>query len=403
MNAGGSLMSYPEERALEDVAYRLRARPTRIFAILYPVLSVEIKAEVVDGAPYELIDRHLERAIAYGGLRSTEELAAFLSLNSVLVDRALRFLTAIGHVVHDGRGLGLTPLGMRSVQENRRYEVTLQDRRKLYFDAFGSRPLPRACYDERLVSLLPFDALAGVESRRSGPRFQPIHYAGDLRPQAVDELARLSDRDAYNLPAEIHRPEIVAAPEKRYLPMFVVRALEGANVRHFAYTQADDEADQVMTGLCERTGDIFETLEHEEHFIGSDQDDGWASGWLRRRGFTDLRLARGRSAIWRYTAQARAFDRGGAFSLTKLGSFVVIGNSFFQVWCADERTRRRALLERMDLYLSARAKPKRSDVESRVARISLQLELDQVDVPRLAEMARRAGRSGLATQLDQLD
>src|SRR4051812_19990309 len=92
------LIRYPEERALEDAVYRVGVRPTRIFALLLPVLCVEIEATVTDGEPYELIDRYLGRAIAEGGLHTTVELADFLALDEVLVDRALRFLTAIGHV-----------------------------------------------------------------------------------------------------------------------------------------------------------------------------------------------------------------------------------------------------------------------------------------------------------------
>jgi len=180
VKAATRLIPYPEQRAVEDVAFAQQAVPTRIFAFLMPVWRVQIKATVTEGEPYDLIDWYLERGIAEGRLRTAGELAEFFALDPVLVDRALRFLRAIGHVTVSGEHLALTDLGDRSVREKVRYFVTRQDRRTLYFDAFASRPLTRPYYDPRAVTLLEPEAADGIARGRDWPRFTPL-FSRDSR------------------------------------------------------------------------------------------------------------------------------------------------------------------------------------------------------------------------------
>jgi len=189
MNVKTRLIPYPEERALEDAAYARGTAPTRIFAILLPVWCVEIMATITEGEPYELIDRYLERGIAEANLGTVAELAEFFALDEVLVDRALQFLTAIGHVKTSKGRLVLTELGLRSVRDQVRYVVTREDRRKLYFDAFGSRPLPRPYYDHRRVTLLSGAVLEAAVAERGGPRFVPLSSVHGFRREALAQLA----------------------------------------------------------------------------------------------------------------------------------------------------------------------------------------------------------------------
>ncbi|MFT7841264.1 hypothetical protein Q5530_34450 [Saccharothrix sp. BKS2] len=159
MSSRAKLFPYPELRALEDAAFEHEVVPTRIHSLLLPVWKVTVQATVVVAEDYDLIDRHLSRGIAEAGLTTTAELAAFFSLDPLLVERALRALEAIGHLgTTDGRWW-LTEVGLRSVREGRRYEVANEDRRVLYFDGFASRPLTKVCYDPRKVTLLPPDEL----------------------------------------------------------------------------------------------------------------------------------------------------------------------------------------------------------------------------------------------------
>lgn len=127
----------------------------------------------------------------------------------MVVDRALRFLARIGHVAFAGERVTLTELGHRSVRDGKRYVVARQDRRILYFDAFGSTPLTRRYYDSRVVKFLSPSAAAMAASRREPPRFlMLVNYAGaGFRREALAAPARLAERELYNLPQGIDAPE----------------------------------------------------------------------------------------------------------------------------------------------------------------------------------------------------
>jgi hypothetical protein len=400
MSTRTRLIPYPEERALEDAAYARGTVPTRIFSLLLPVWCVEIQATVTDGEDYELIDRYLERGIAEAGLATAAELAAFFALDEVLVARALRFLTAIGHLTEGPGGrITLTELGHRSVRDQVRYVVTRQDRRKLYFDAFGSRPLTRPYYDSRTVTFLPADAIGPATTGW----FRMLHSTRGFRHEALAELARNPERDHFNLPERIDSPQVLDAPEQVYLPLYVVRAVQrDGRASYLAYTQTGAEADADIGALCETTAEIAGLLETEERLARSGGEDDRVSEWLRKRDLDGRRPVRLADGTLRVTFPAAAFGADKALSLSKLGSYVVLGTGFFHVWCADEGVRRRALLARIDAYLAARVRAERADIEERIAQIARQLELGPIDVPQLRRMAAQAGNRGLAGELGRL-
>lgn len=239
MSPQNRFMPYPETRALEYVADVLRAVPTRIHRVLWPVWCVEIRSEVTEGEPYELIDRFLEKAVATAGLDRTEDLAAFLALEPQLVEQALRFLDAIGHIRHcdDGR-IQLTELGLRSVRDDLRYTATSEDHRNLYFDGLASRPLTSLYYDERKVTYLSPAQAQKETHRRDGtcPYLLPIPRG--FRREALRELAAGPERELYNLPQRIENPQI-EAEELMYMPTYVVRAADADGTpRHFVFAQA---------------------------------------------------------------------------------------------------------------------------------------------------------------------
>jgi hypothetical protein len=403
VSAGQRLISYPEQRALEDAAFAHDAAPTRIFAMLLPVWRVEVKATITDGEPYALIDRYLEHGIAEAGLDTAAGLAAFFSLDEILVERALRFLSAIGHLSAAGGQLALTELGLRSVRDDVRYVVSRQDRRVLYFDALGSRPLTRPYYDASSVTLLSAGAAAAAAARRDGPRFTALFPALGLRAEALAELARNPERDHFNLPARIDDPEQVGAAELAYLPMYVVRAVQrGGRVRLLAYTQAGDgTADPDVSELCERTPEIAAAIDAE--------GDGYSPGfyertsqWLDRAAPGGYQLDRLDDGTWRATLPASSFGADAALPVWKVGSFEARGRHVVHVWCDDLQLRRRAMLERIDGYLAAWARPDRAQTEALAARIARQLDLGTFDLATLRELAAAAGKTGLADQLDRL-
>ncbi len=397
------LIPYPEERALEYVAYVQGLAPTRIFAIMLPISKVEIKATVTEGEPYELIDRYLERGIADAGLDTTADLARFFALDEIIVDRALRFLTTIGHVNKTGGRLALTELGHRSVREQVRYVVTREDRRKLYFDAFGSRPLTRPYYDTRQVTMLSPAELQTVLTRRDGPRFHTLHSTHVFHPEALAKLAGNPERDHYNLPERIDEPKILGTPERVYLPLYLIRAIhQHGRAQYFAYTQADGEADVELSTLCTQTPEIVGLCENEEQAARARDDRTWLTEWLRKRNLNERKAIQLADGTWRVTLPATSFDANGPMSLSKLGSFVVLGNDFFHVWCEDKQVRRRALLERIDSYLNSRTRIDPGDATELISRIAHQLDLGIIDLHTLRRIASKASRPGLAAKLDRI-
>jgi hypothetical protein len=108
------------------------------------------------------------------------------------------------------------------------------------------------------------------------------------------------------------------------------------------------------------------------------------------------------SGMVRATLPGRCFGGTGPLSLSKVGSFVMLGGDFFHVWCGDERVRRAALVERVDTYLSSAKRVEGLDAEGLVGRIGRQLDLGEIDLVRLRRMAEQFDRSGLAAHLERL-
>jgi hypothetical protein len=397
----GKLISYPEQRALEDAAYAHGLVPTRIFTVLLPTWRVEIRATVTDAEDYAVIDQYVERSIAEGGLDTAPDLARFLALDQVIVDRALRFLIAIEHVhVTNGR-FALTQLGVQSVRDQKSYRLTRHDRRKLYFDAFGSRPLTRPYYDSRVVTFIQRHEASTALDAVGGRGFMLANTPA-FRREVLTELAHATERDAFNLPERIDDPQSVAE-EYVYLPLYLVRAARTQQPpRYLAYSQISDESDPYLTSICENTEEIISACEHDSTPNESGEQNR-ITEWLARRNLGRNRPSRTAESTWRVTLPAAAFGRDGALSLSQLGSYIVLGNFFFHAWCADEPARQHALVERVNAYLGARSNIVESALTKRVEQMSRQLELGTVDLSTLRRWAAEAGRSQLASQLAPFD
>ena len=390
------LSSYPEQRALEDTAYGHGLVPTRIFTVLLPVWRVEIQATVTDAEDYAVIDRYLERAIAEGGLDTTPELARFLALDEVIVDRALRFLAAIEHVLVANGRFTLTPLGAASVRDQKSYRRSVHDRRKLYFDAFGSRPLTRPYYDSQAVTFIERHEARRAVDDVAGRGFMLANTPA-FRREALTGLAHATERDTFNLPERIENPQSVGE-ERVYLPLYLVRAARTRQPpRYLAYSQISDESEPYLTSICENTDEIASACEHD-WAPKEDEERRRISEWLTRRNLGRYRPKRTTEDTWSVTLPAEAFGRDRALGLSQLGSYIVLGNFFFHTWCADESARRRALVERGNSYL-ARSGLVADTATKRVKQMGRQLELGDIDLHTLRRWAIAAGRSELAAQL----
>ncbi|PPK61870.1 hypothetical protein V5P93_002394 [Actinokineospora auranticolor] len=392
------LFGYPEQRALEDAAYGQGMTPTRLIGLMLPVWCVTISATVTVAEDYELIDRFLERGIAEGGLTTTADLAGFYALDEVLVDRALRFLALINHVrLVDGHW-ALTDLGKRSVADGRRYVRLVDDRRKLYFDAFRSRPLTRAYYDARKVSMLP----AHKELEDDARWFRVLFSVRGFDPGALTALAGNPQRDRFNLPARIENPRLLGQ-EQVLLPLRVVRAVEaGGRVRYLAYGQASAEVDWDLTGILESTPDVLLALENEERVVDTRGEEERTRAWLDEKDVGPYHLTRSAAGLMTVAVPESGVGQGG-FPLHRLGSFVVHGSSVFRLWCAAERPRRQALLDRVVTYVIGAGRVDTAHLTALISRIGRQLELDISTVADLAALAEKAGARDLADRLRDLD
>lgn len=399
------LMPYPEERALEHTAFALGLAPTRIHSVLLPLWNVEIEADVREGEAYELIDHYLERGIAEARLETVAELAAFFALDPPLVGQALRFLTAIGHVGWTGDRLALTALGLESLRDNKRYIWTRNDRRRLYFEAFGSRPLTRPYYDDSKVTLLPVDkALETSRSKSSAVRtvlLEPVDSF--FRDSALTELATNPERDRFNLPERIDNPRRQDIG-RLYLAAYIVRAVDqrpGSRPRHLVYTPAADEFDPELTAVCESAPEVVGTLDGEEPNAVRIHEQK-IIGWLSSRGLAEHEPVKLRDGSWQVTLPAKAFAPGGDIPLAKLGSFVVVGNSFFRLWCKEESARLRAVVGRLEARVRDRANVDLQAFARLAEQISRQLGCAEAGPAALRKVARDLGKTAVADQFDQL-
>lgn len=400
MTTAGHLMPFPEERVLEDAAFGQGIVPTRLYALLLPVWQVEIRADITEGEDFFLIDRFLERGLRHGALHTVDELARFFTLDPPLVAQAVRFLTAIGHVRDSGSRLSLTSLGQRSVDDDVRYVVTHQDRRKLYFEALSCTPLTRAHYDDEVVTLLPGQELGGVMRSDRYPRFTPIHVTSGFDRSALDRLKDRKDRDRFNLPVGLNAIESLGE-ELVFLPVYLVRGRDGLLV----YGQAGAGAahDPELSNLCTRAPELINALDNEEYRDDADESVRRAAQkWLRAQGFDSVAPAQDDDGTWSVSLPATAFGENG-LPVSRIGTYRMAGKRFFRVWCPAETPRKRALLDRLDQRLGSRRQVTRLAAEELIARLSRQLRLEVPELSRLRGGAERTGLSGLAAQLTQLE
>ncbi|MFI2031294.1 hypothetical protein [Streptomyces buecherae] len=394
------LMNFPEERALEDAAFGQGIVPTRLYGLLLPVWQVEIRADITEGEDFFLIDRFLERGLRHGALHTVEELAAFFALDRALVAQAVRALTAIGHLRESGGRLSLTDLGRRSVDDDIRYVVTHQDRRRLYFEALTCAPLTRAHYDEDVVTLLSGDELAAATRNDRYPRFTPLPVHRGFDPDALSRLTALKDRARFNLPVALdnlksHQENVV------YLPVYLVRGHD--ELRVYGQAGAGIAHDPELSELCARTPELMSALDNEELDDKADERVlRSARSWLDKQGFDTVAPEQDDDGTWSVALPAAAFGPNGLPD-SRIGTYRMAGSRFYRVWCPATTPRKRALLNRLDQRLGSRRQITRQEAEEVVARLARQLRLEVPDLSRLRKGAEKSGLSGLEVQLARLE
>ncbi|MGA4847125.1 hypothetical protein ACOBQB_12990 [Streptomyces sp. G5(2025)] len=400
MSASPRLMPFPAEWALEDAAFGQGIAPTRLYCLLLPVWQVEIRADITEGEDFFLIDRFLGRGLRHGALHTVDELAAFFALDRALVAQAVRFLTAIGHVRQSADRLTLTPLGQRSVDDDIRYVVTRQDRRKLYFEALSGTPLTREHYDEEVVTLLSGDGLAQATRGDRHPRFTPVLGMSDFDASALDRLKHRKDRARFNLPVAMDALESLGA-ELVFLPVYVVRGHGGLLV--YGQAGAGRAHDPELSELCTRAPELINALDNEEQAEETDERVRRAAqNWLGKQNLESVSPEQEADGTWTVSLPAAAF-RGNGIPEARIGTYRVAGSGFFRVWCKEPTPRKRALLDRLDQRLGSRRHVSLPEAEELIARLCRQLDLDPPELSRLRAGAGRTGHSGLEAQLARLE
>lgn len=394
------LMPYPDVRALED-ALAGEHVPVALFRLLLPVWAVRIRATITTSEPYDVIDRYLERGIAEARLTSVDALARFFALDEALVDRALRYLTAIGHVTRAGDRVGLTELGARSVREGRRLITTHEDRRVLYFDAYRSKPLTRAYYDSRDVTFFSGEDVA--ELRTSSPSdsyaFTPLISTSGFRREELTALAGTDDRERFNLPERIEAPESLGE-DMVFLPIYAVCYADAAAVggrQYLAYSQAGESWDSELSEVLDSVPEIVHTLTAAAGDLDCDAVGTWARD-IDPDAAGPVRMPDG---SWRVTFGTAAFERG-AVPVRDVGSYRLWGryrHHCVRLWCDDPEVRRRALVERMNVLLGARSHLTRETAEYYLGRVAAQLSLSGATLEALARLAQRHAMPAFAAQL----
>lgn len=387
---------------LENADLEHRVLPHRLDRLFLPVWHVKIKATTEDATPYDVIDRFVERGIAEAGLRTRQELGEFLGLDESLVHRTVRFLTQIGHLRVSGDSLTLTDLGLKSVRKGERYTYTREDRRVLYFDAFGSRPLTRSYYDSRAVRFLTETEASKAALQASNP-FTPLGIRRSFRREALDDLANQQDRRRFNLPRGLHNPTWLDETPM-YLPAYVVRGIDQSDqVRYLAYTQAIDKPDRepYLTKLCQTARDLTELVDWQEA--------------ERRRQFDQPKLQKKLAKLTSY-APAINLDNGlarvsypaAAFAdtqdadklLRRVGTFIPYAEAMVHIWCLDQEVRRRALVTKAAKFLHGSTQ---SDVaQDRLEKTARSLKLGDIDLTTLHQLARAQGETTLAGILSKM-
>jgi len=272
VSVGRTRFIYPARRAIEHAVAIPGVRPTRFFAVLWPLWQVETTAQVYEEQAYEVIDRFLVRGILEAELRSVGDLARFLGLQPPLVERCLKFLNLIGHVSVEKGNVALTELGTHSARTGVRL-VPKECRQRLLFDRHTMHQLPRSHYDGSITVLTtPKVSPDDVPDRT---RFLPLFSPAPFRPEVVQQIAQRPDRAQFNLPAQLRDLQVLTAQDA-YLPTYLIETTSGELL---AYTGVGDGRDEFMEARCRDVATIRQLISAESD---TDPSELWRK-WLADR------------------------------------------------------------------------------------------------------------------------
>jgi hypothetical protein len=381
---------YPATRAIEDAQSLPGIQPMRFFPVLWPLWQVETSAEVYESQDYELIDYFVVRAIEEGGIHDRAELIRFLNLPAGLVDRCVAFLTTIQHLVVRGPRLDLTPLGQHSAREGRRF-VPTTSRLTVLIERQTGQPFPRRYYNGDVQVLDTPEIEEGQLADRT--RFLRVFTATAYDPQALIRLANDPTRAQLNLPSQFRNVR-EEGHRDGFLPSYLIETIDH---QILAYTSVSEKRDDFLEGLCTVT-----SVEHLIEAMGiRDPKEVWTAWLAGSTAFNSGRLHQPRDGAWQVILGDAAFGDSPKPPVTSIGSYRVKDNHFIQIWCADVRTRRRALVERSVGLATLPSVECEEDLQVRIRDLAAKLQVDEVSIAELRAYARQIG-DRRAARLDSL-
>jgi hypothetical protein len=404
------LLYWPGE-TLRIVTADLELLPVHLYSVLFPLREVEISGTVRDSQQYDLLVEFLTRGIAEGGLTSTERLARFFGLEPVLVQKVLAFLQAIGHIQQVQGAWSLTPLGLESRQDQKMY-VQKKTKRKLYFEAFSSHPLPKGYYKLDVLSVAE-----ALEAREKERYFYPL--SADLYPWSpgvVSNLARQNDRDDYNLPYQIDQlseEEMTLA----YLPMHLVETR-----RFKAGALSAERYYAVVTRLRNASGErvrdaFFEQIVNRNQDLPRHLDVNTAADLAKYESleaYLQEQLSRRKQegelreispGAWRMIPKPEVLlSSKGDLTVEKIGKPVFLDKGYcVQIWSDDPALRRQAALEQiLDLLQHKqrrREKLSRQSLNELMRKLAIWLSIEP---PGWNALYQRAQERNLVTFLEKV-
>lgn len=394
-----SLLLFDHQRALETVQAIPGLTPARLWKVLFPLWEVECVGIQRRSRPYEMLELFLERGIAEGHLRSVAELAGFFGLDNALVEKMLLFLRAIGHVDGTNDELRLTNLAQNSLADEKIY-YEMETRRKLYFEAYTSHPLPQEHY--RL------DILSEAEAM-----FHPDRHAFRLfsfrawQPDALMALAQRPDHAHWNLPDEV-RDLKEEAVTRAYLPMYIVEArerLRGNHVgaRYVVLTRLRDLRDSFFEKLVNAESDVMDLLYAEAvPDVRQLMENHLADRGIDLR---DINLSQLAPDAWRATIAERTFlSTEKSITLKDVGRYQLVRGYCLQIWCDDPALRREAALDQAIHVISNWQRPAtQQTVMQLLETLITRLQTIKLDIDELKRHASTQGKTAVLAKLEAIE
>lgn len=395
---------YHPQRVIEDAQKEPDLAPTRLFAVLFPLWRVELEGTFREQKPYALLEEYFTRGMAEGGLQTTEQLSTFFGIDTRLVAKVLDFLQTIEHVQQTQGRWSLRPLGQESLREGQKY-IAKKNRQECYFEGFERQPLTREHYEKMQVytEQEAEELIAVYEHSHRGYRCERLFSFHAWNPGAVDNLARRSDRDRYNLRKEISGVHQVSQPEVVYLPIYLIEARKKNNQRvYLAYSRIRGRRDHFFEQIVNSYPDIRESLavataREQQH------RDLW-SHWLKRQGLAHMQPLRMPNGIWQLNLTSDLFRSSNPpLAVEKIGTYHLEEGHFLYFWCEDVDIRHNAALDRtLRLIEQHKKSMTEREVERNLQLLAEQLIIRALDLNDLKRRARETGRTALLNIIDVL-